>query len=31
MKFVDEYRSEQSAQQFVDAIEKIVTRPWTLM
>jgi hydrogenase expression/formation protein HypD len=31
MKYVDEYRSEESAQQFVDAIEKVVTRPWTLM
>jgi hydrogenase expression/formation protein HypD len=31
MKFVDEYRSETSAKQFFDAIEKTVTRPWTLM
>jgi hydrogenase expression/formation protein HypD len=31
MKFVDEYRSEDSAKQFLDAIEKVVTRPWTLM
>jgi hydrogenase expression/formation protein HypD len=31
MKFVDEYRSEDSAKQFLDAIDKVVTRPWTLM
>jgi hydrogenase expression/formation protein HypD len=31
MKFVDEYRSEAEAQKFVQAIHKLVTRPWTLM
>jgi len=31
MKFVDEYRGEAEAKQFVGAIAKLVTRPWTLM
>ena len=31
MKYLDEYRSEQDAQRFVDAIHSLVTRPWNLM
>ena len=31
MKYVDEYRSRESAEQFVEAITATVTRPWTLM
>ena len=31
MKFVDEYRSGPEAQRFVEAIEAVVTRPWSLM
>lgn len=31
MKFVDEYRSEAAAQRFVQAIQQLVTQPWTLM
>jgi hydrogenase expression/formation protein HypD len=31
MKFVDEYRNEADAQRFVQAIQRLVTRPWTLM
>ncbi len=31
MKFVDEYRGEAEAQQLVRAIERTVTKPWTLM
>ncbi len=31
MKYVDEYRGEGEARRFVDAIGRIVTRPWTLM
>ena len=31
MKYVDEYRGEEEARRFVDAIGRIVTRPWTLM
>ena len=31
MKFVDEYRGEAEAQQLVRAIERLVTRPWTIM
>ncbi len=31
MKFVDEYRGEAEATQLVRAIERIVTRPWTIM
>lgn len=31
MKFVDEYRGEAEAQRFLKAIERTVTRPWTLM
>ena len=31
MKFVDEYRREEDAQDFVRAIRAKVTRPWTLM
>ncbi len=31
MKFVDEYRNEADAQKFVQAIRRLVTRPWTIM
>jgi hydrogenase expression/formation protein HypD len=31
MKFIDEYRNEADAQQFVQAIHRIVTRPWAIM
>jgi len=31
MRFVDEYRREADAQKLVRAIEKLVTRPWTIM
>jgi hydrogenase expression/formation protein HypD len=31
MRFVDEYRNEADAQQFAQAIERLVTRPWTIM
>lgn len=31
MKYVDEYRGEAEAQQFVQAIARLVTRPWALM
>ncbi|OQY26756.1 MAG: hydrogenase formation protein HypD [Anaerolineaceae bacterium 4572_5.1] len=31
MRYVDEYRNEAEAQQFVRAIHKLVTRPWTIM
>ena len=31
MRFVDEYRNEADAQKFVQAIRKLVTRPWTVM
>lgn len=31
MKFVDEYRNESEAQEFIRAIHRIVTRPWILM
>ena len=31
MKFVDEYRSEEQTQVLAHAIERLVTRPWTLM
>ena len=31
MKYVDEYRSEADAQKFVQAIHRIVTRPWAIM
>ncbi len=31
MKFVDEYRNEADAQKLVQAIRRVVTRPWTLM
>lgn len=31
MKYVDEYRREEDAQRFLEAIAKRVTRPWTLM
>jgi len=31
MRFVDEYRREADAQRFVQAIQRLVTRPWTIM
>jgi hydrogenase expression/formation protein HypD len=31
MKYVDEYRDETTAQRYVEAIQRTVTRPWTLM
>lgn len=31
MKFVDEYRSEEHAHAFLEAIQRTITRPWTLM
>ena len=31
MRFVDEYRSEESVRKFARAIRGLVTRPWTLM
>lgn len=31
MKYLDEYRDKEAAQQFARAIAKITTRPWTLM
>jgi hydrogenase expression/formation protein HypD len=31
MRFVDEYRDEEGAQKLLHAIEKTITRPWTLM
>jgi hydrogenase expression/formation protein HypD len=31
MRFVDEYRSEPAARQFLQAIERLATRPWTIM
>jgi hydrogenase expression/formation protein HypD len=31
MKFVDEYRSEEHARSFLEAIHRTTTRPWTLM
>ena len=31
MKFVDEYRDAASARRYADAIERLVTHPWTVM
>jgi len=31
MKYVEEYRDPVAAQQYADAIARVVTRPWTLM
>ncbi len=31
MKYIDEYRDEATARQYVEAIRRTVTRPWTLM
>lgn len=31
MKYLDEYRDPQAAQKYVAAIEKITTKPWTIM
>lgn len=31
MRYMDEYRDAQTVQQYAKALEKLVTRPWTLM
>ncbi len=31
MKFIDEYRNETDAQKFLQAIQELVTQPWTIM
>jgi hydrogenase expression/formation protein HypD len=31
MRFIDEYRTEADAQKFIQAIQQVVTRPWTIM
>ncbi len=31
MKFVDEFRDQEKARQYLDAITKLVSRPWTIM
>jgi hydrogenase expression/formation protein HypD len=31
MRFIDEYRNEADAQKFIQAIQRIVTQPWTIM
>jgi hydrogenase expression/formation protein HypD len=31
MRFIDEYRNEADAQEFIQAIHQLVTRPWTVM
>ena len=31
MRYVDEYRREEEARRFVQAIHRLVTRPWTIM
>lgn len=31
MKFVDEYRQEKDARRLINAIHRLVTRPWTIM
>jgi hydrogenase expression/formation protein HypD len=31
MRFIDEYRNEADAQKFIQAMHRIVTRPWTIM
>lgn len=31
MRFIDEYRNEEEAQTFVQAIHRLVTRPWAIM
>jgi hydrogenase expression/formation protein HypD len=31
MKFIDEYRNSQAVQQYVQALNRIVTKPWTIM
>jgi len=31
MKFVDEYRREEDARKLINAIHRLVTRPWTIM
>ena len=31
MRYVDEYRNEADATRFVQALESVVTRPWSLM
>jgi hydrogenase expression/formation protein HypD len=31
MRFIDEYRREEDARQFLHAIKRLATRPWTIM
>ncbi len=31
MKYIDEYRNEADAQRLVQAIERLITRPWSIM
>ena len=31
MKYIDEYRREADAQKFIAAIQRVATRPWTIM
>ncbi len=31
MKFLDEYRDAEGAKRFAEAIQRVVTRPWTIM
>ena len=31
MKFVDEFRSASASREYAEALERITTRPWTLM
>ena len=31
MKFIDEYRDAEAAQQFSDGLQRITTKPWTIM
>jgi len=31
MKYIDEYRDADAARRMIDAIERLVTRPWTIM
>jgi hydrogenase expression/formation protein HypD len=31
MKYVDEYRDEETARRLADTLRRRVTRPWTLM
>lgn len=31
MKYIDEYREQDSAERFASAIARLTTRPWTIM